>query len=879
MPLDPGTKIGPYEITAPLGAGGMGEVYRASDTKLRREVAIKILPGELAQFPDRLARFEREAHLLASLNHPNIAAIYGLEEGESGPCLVLELVEGKTLAELIEDGPVPVEKAMRLGLQIAEALEAAHEKGIIHRDLKPANVKVTPDGTVKVLDFGLAKAFTGDSVEKSVDASLSPTLTMAATQAGIIMGTAAYMSPEQAAGKQADRRADIWAFGVVLAEMLTGRRPFQGESVSYVLASVLKDDPDLDSLPVDIPIRIKRLAKRCLHKDPRQRLQAIGDARILLTEYLADPSSFAEQDATASADGALSASATAGRMRLAWGVAGALLITLLVTVVWGFTWFERAQSSSRRPRVLSLALPDMANIRYPTISRDGTKLVFVRDTSVGIAELYLHSLVTGKTGPLDTGNSSEISYPFFSPDGTWVGFVARGDIYKTPAGGGPAQRIFTGFLIYGPSWLEDGRIIFREWSTGTLHEVPASGGQAAELTSLDADPEGSRHSPAGPIPDSHDFLMLVYSILPGGRATATHELLDLETGHRRPASDVTGGPAATIASGHLLWIGTHGGLYRTRLDRDNFAGGPAVKIADDVGGFTVSWEGTLIVAAASRQNRSMVWSDRDGNLSPATGVPYIGHPRFSPDGTKLVGSTRDQIVVHDLDREISSTPFPDPALEVVPKWMPDGKELVFSSNRDGAFNIYRAAADGSEEATRLTTSERDQFVTGITSDGRTISYFEGGDTWLLTEGEPPRQFLGTPALEWGAIMPSGDWVVYQSDESGTEELYIRPVEGEGRWQLTSGGANNWSIGPGEDELYYMLPGRLMRIPLAFDDGTVRAGRPDVLLTGSYPPIDINRRYAPHPDGRFLMTVMESDTEDTASSSFRVLLNWMEAEGS
>jgi serine/threonine protein kinase len=503
MALKPGMQVGPYEITAPIGAGGMGEVYRATDTKLKREVAIKVLPDDVAGDPDRLARFEREALVLASLNHPNIASIYGLEESGGVPCLVLELVDGQTLAERLAAGALPVEQALGVAKQIAWALEAAHEKGVIHRDLKPANVKITPEGSVKVLDFGLAKAFADEPTEISGDASLSPTLTMSATRAGVILGTAAYMSPEQARGKPVDKRTDVWAFGCVFYEMLTGRQAFPGETASDCIVGILGREPDWDPLPAHTPLKVRELLQRCLTKDPRNRLHDIADARIEIEEAQTP-----RVDATPEQGNRASLSM---RSPIVLFILAATTVAASVVVV---TLVNRRPAEQRVLKTTILA-PEGAifdlnpdNPGFPVLSPDGTMLAFSALDNDGESRLYVRPLRSDQ--PYALTGTEEAGYPFWSPDSQWLAFFSNSDkkLKKVEASGGLPVPICDAIEVKGGSWSRDGLIVFAKNAAGPLHQVRATGGPSTPITQLNSERGDLSHRFPRFLPDGQHFLYL-----------------------------------------------------------------------------------------------------------------------------------------------------------------------------------------------------------------------------------------------------------------------------------------------------------------------------------------------------------------------------------
>ena len=469
MAITTGSKLGPYKILAAIGAGGMGEVYRAHDTKLNRDVALKVLPAEFASDPERMARFKREAQLLASLNHTNIAAIYGLEESGGVSALIMELAEGATLADRISQGPIPLEEALSIARQIAEALEAAHEKGIIHRDLKPANVKVTPEGAVKVLDFGLAKALEGEAAE--ADASQSPTLSLAATKAGVILGTAAYMSPEQARGSGVDKRCDIWSFGVVLFEMLAGKKLFAGETISDTLAAVLRADVDWSVLPGDTPSSIRTLLRRCLTKDRKERMRDIGDARITITEYLANPASASAPE--------IVADAAHRRLRdnLGWSVA---IICLFASLALGVLYFRQAPVEAPETRFEVMTSPTSEPTSI-ALSPDGRLLVFVA-SSEGQERLWLRPLDQIVAQPL--AGTEGATLPFWSPDSRSIGFFANNKLKRIGIAGGPPQVLASASHGQGGTWKGDGVIVFAPSLTDPLNRVPALGGDPVAITRL-----------------------------------------------------------------------------------------------------------------------------------------------------------------------------------------------------------------------------------------------------------------------------------------------------------------------------------------------------------------------------------------------------------
>ncbi len=458
--LSAGSKIGIYEVVAPIGAGGMGEVYRARDSKLGRQVALKVLLDSFASDASRMARFEREAKLLASLNHPNIATIHGLEDSGATRALIMELVEGPTLADRIRQGPVPMDEALPIARQICEALEFAHEHAVIHRDLKPANVKVTPDDAVKVLDFGLAKALEGDPA--SVDIATSPTMSRMATQAGILLGTAAYMSPEQAKGKSVDRRADIWAFGCVLYEMLTGKMAFRGETVTDTLAAVIKEEPDWSLLPANTPVRIRVLLQRCLQKDPKQRLRDIGDARISLDEVISGA-----PDANAPA----SVPSLTRESRRLWLVVAIAAVPVLVAAIFAYLYFRPKPPAAVQEVRFQVALPEKTTFSggAPIVSPDGRKLAFILTGVDGKARLWIRSLDTLEAHPLD-GTEGANGWPFWSPDSQSIAFSSTGKLLKVDVAGGPPQTLCDVNLVLGGTWNPDHKILFSP--VGTLVQIP-----------------------------------------------------------------------------------------------------------------------------------------------------------------------------------------------------------------------------------------------------------------------------------------------------------------------------------------------------------------------------------------------------------------------
>jgi Tol biopolymer transport system component len=814
--LPAGERLGSYQVIALLGVGGMGEVYRASDSKLGRVVALKVLPSGLHMDEQRMLRFEREAQILAALNHPNIATIHGLEDSGPTRALVMELVEGPTLADRIAEGPLPLEEALGIAAQIAEALEYAHERGIIHRDLKPANVKITPDGKVKVLDFGLAKAL--DDAPETVNIATSPTLSVAATRAGIILGTAAYMSPEQAKGKSVDRRGDVWAFGVIIYEMLTGKQLFSGETASETLAAVIMKEPDLNSLPAATPAPIRQLVRRCLTRDPRQRLRDIGEARIAINEYLANPAGAALE--TGSSATANVAPQPAWRRALPWALA-ALAAAIAALALWG-PW--RATSEPAQPIRLSVEIGAHASLAAAgfgpaaIISPDGSKFAFVAvSESDQRNRLYIRQRNQLEATPL-TGTENARD-PFFSPDGEWIAFFADAKLKKISAQGGAAVTLCDAPGDRGGAWSEDGTIIFARGNREGLSRVPEAGGTPEPLTTLDASKGEITHRWP--------------QVLPGGKAIlfAAHNsgsnfgegaiiVQVLKTGERKTVR--TGGMFARyVPSGHLVYA-NDGTLFAMPFDLARLqTTGPASPFLEHVamsGGtgsaqYDFSKTGAFVYVVGNNQGGIIVvdWMDREGKFQPLRTVPedYLD-PRFSPDGKKLALVVQDRkssdIWVYDLDRDTLSRVTFGPGYNETPVWTPDGRRIVYSSTQGNSpDNLFWVKSDGTGAPERLTESKGQQSSYSISLDGKFLAFDQvdsksstGRDIWTLSlEGSDkpgwkpgqPQVFLNSPFRETEpAFSPDGRWLAYSSDDTGTTEVYVRPFPGPGgKWQISNGG--------------------------------------------------------------------------------------------
>jgi len=902
----------------------MGEVYRAKDTKLGREVAIKLLLEEVSSDPERMARFEREARVLASLNHNNIATLHGFEKEGNTSFLVMELVEGETLADRIERGAIPVDEALPLFLQIAEGLEAAHEQGVIHRDLKPANIKVTDDGQVKILDFGLAKAMAPE-VESGGDygMSQSPTLTLAATQRGQILGTASYMSPEQASGKPVDKRADIWAFGCVLYEMLTARRAFEGENFSATLAEVIRDEPSWEHLPNGLPPALAAALRRCLQKDPRQRIRDIGDVRLAM-EGAFEPTASEAQPAPS-------------RRRIGAVVALAV-VALVVGVLMGRSWLPSPNAvlvqgltrftlelfpDQRLSGGLAMEEADFA-LQRPVgqsfaWSPDGRLLIYVASDGEN-TRLYRHSMDQEQATPIPgTEGGSNL---FLAPDGRSVGFFIGGELKRVSIDGGEVRTISTtGPTIapFGASWTAEDTILVSAGDNvdqavllgqSAIYEVSANGGPLSRLTTVESTQR-----------------LLHPELLPGGRALLYNQRAGLRPSEwdivvesldssQRHVVVEGGSDPRYVASGHVVFARS-GTLMAVPFDvtRLEVTGAPVVVVEDvmhaerganpvmssGAGQFSVSSSGSLAYVPGGIYpvvEQTLVWVDRDGASEPLP-LPPGRHlfPRFSPDGTRLAyaaGSLGDrQIWVYDLALEVS-IPLTSVGGNIGPLWSPDGTRLVFSS-REGSdtINLISMAADGSGESRRLTDSEGFRAASSWSSGG-VLAFIQSSalGSWdimtLSMDGESePEPFLVSPFNEmYPAFSPDGRWVAYSSDETGRGEVYVRPFpDGEPVHRVSTAGgvAPLWSS-DGQNLFYrnYESATQYVMVVDVKTDPTFTRNQPRTLFEaswggpGRFSATEIIRSYDLAPDGqRFVMIVNPPQLKQQPVTSIHVVLNWLE----
>ena len=811
-----------YEVVALLGAGGMGEVYRAHDPRLGRDVALKVLPALLAADPERFARFKREAQVLAALNHPSIGAIHGFEESDGTHALVLELVEGPTLADRIAQGRLPLDEALPIARQIVEALEAAHERGIVHRDLKPANIKLRPDGRVKVLDFGLAKARETDQATVST-LSMSPTTTSpTATRAGMILGTAAYMSPEQARGKAVDKRSDIWSFGCVLYEMLAGTRPFDGESVTDVLARIIEREPDYSALPATVPATIRRLLRRCLEKDRQQRLPDIGAARLDIDEVRALPGGGV-------ADGA---PAHRGRERAMW--AAALVATAIAAA--SAAWYARPAPPPAEVR-FEIPVRPMRWANEIGLSPDGRRVVYSAATDTGDQGLWIRDLSAVQSRALpgtEAATGDQVS-PSWSPDGRSVVFSAAGDLRKIDVDGGAPQTIVKGIggQMGGAAWNGDGVIVFATNNHG-LRRVAATGGEVTPVSERDNTLGEAYHDAPFFLPDQRRFLYLAWSdTRPENRAIYVGSLDSPARTRLMPAES-----QAVYAAGHLLFL--RGGTLTARsFDPDNlqFTGEP-FPVADlisvvggKLGAFAASENGSLIYKAVDSEagNRQLLWMDRDGKAVPASDGPFeIAGLKLSPDDTRLVfteGSPAD-VWVYDVVRGLKSRLTTDPAIDHNPIWSADGTRVLFDSHRrvpgtsttaEGAIIFAKAANGATPEQLVLDSGEgSQQSPLDASRDGRTIVFRKVAPSgvwnlWTLPlDGDrKPVPYRSGPFNETEAsLSPDARWLAYSSNESGRSEVIVQPFPDPsgGKWQVSTNGGVTPRWRADGRELYYLDAG-------------------------------------------------------------------------
>mgnify|MGYP003868594867 CR=1 FL=1 len=862
----------------------MGEVYRARDAKLNRDVAIKVLLPAVANDPDRLARFSREAQVLASLNHPNIAHIHGIEESNGITALVMELVEGEDLSQRIARGAIPLDEALPMARQIAEALEAAHEQGIVHRDLKPANIKVRADGTVKVLDFGLAKAidrmpggrdFSPDGSADQI--ANSPTLSIHATQAGIILGTAAYMSPEQARGKAVDRRTDIWAFGCVLYEMLTGSRAFQGDDATDTIVAVVSKAPDWDALPANLPPSISRLLRRSLEKGPMRRLDSAGGARIEIDEALTAPSAM---------DSAVTQAALPERSllprALPWMVAGALAAGLVLVLAF---WVPRQTAASPVSRAVITLPPGVAGFggAKPVLSPDGTQLVFSAD-----GQLYLRSLARFDAKPIP--GTSGATAPFFSPDGQWLGFFANSKLQKTSLQGGAPVELVE--IVGGPSsasWGTGGVIVFSpsDGARGLLR-ITDSGGDAQVIASPAGTEETAYRWPEI-MPDGG---AVVFTVMRNSGSAIVAELL--KTGERRVIIE-GGADARFLSTGHLVYRSA-GSLMAVAFDprRVETAGVPIPVIEDlrygesGAGVYGVSSSGTLVYAKGGlvQPTQRFVWVDRTGEAEPLA-APTRSYNQFSlsPDGREIAlqipTGTRNDIATYDIERK-SLTRLTFELNNSFPFWTPDGTRVTYQ-RRSGPAIVFQKLANGGGAEEQLTQVANSGSPQAWSADGKELVSIRrilggGAEVWVtpMADVSKARPILKTRStVEQARVSHDGRWLAYISNESGRWEVYVQPFAGAGgKWQISTEGGMEPLWSNGGRELFYRNGAKMMAVNVTTVPG-FRPETPRVLFEKQFrgPTIPTGASGV-SPDGqRFLM--LETVEGEKPVTEMNIVLNWAE----
>ena len=940
MPLAPGTQLGPYEIIGPLGVGGMGEVYRARDSKLGREVALKVLPAAFAADVERMARFRREAQVLASLNHPNIAAVYGLEDGSAGddkppevhadpnsssralvfsgtpPALVMELVEGPTLAERLRLRRLDLEDSLPIARQIAEALEAAHDRGIIHRDLKPANIKIRPDGVVKILDFGLAKAIQGDPA--SSDLQNSPTISHMTTMAGTILGTAAYMSPEQAKGKPLDRRTDVWSFGCVLFEMLSSKQAFTGETSTDILADVIRGEPRWQELPANTPPRLAELLRRCLQKDTKQRLQAIGEARIAIEQTLAEVkvianSSVATMAAAAGAADSSASTITSAASGFAQPASAAIPVSpsksaLPVILAFFFAalaaWFAYnyfAHLPKLAPAIVTQVLPPDGETfaltgNYagpPALSPDGRYLAFVSANKDGLRRLWIRPLNDAK--PQLIANSDGATEPFWSPDSHSVAYFASGRMYRVDISGGSSRVVTEATNSRGGAWGSNGTILYAPNPALGLWTVPESGGPGQPFTK----PDPIVHTPNRRwpqfLPDGKHFICFARSDVAATESGVFAGSLD---GSPLKLILHTDSSAIYAPPGYLLFI-QGGVLVAQKFDlRSLSVSGEPLPLAQHAevnaivyrGIVTASDNGLLLYGTGSgaQGSYSIQWTDRQGRVLGTIGDPAeYSDPRISHDGQKLAvsidtGEGGNNIWVFDLVHGTRNRVTFGNGINAGATWSPDDKSLIFSSGRGGIYQLYEQPADGSGEARRLTDGSTTE-VTGFWSrDGKYLAYTVpnpgngNSQIWLLPllGDRKPYAFLHSNYDVLNpAISPDSKWLAFASNETGHDEIYVVPLAGgTGKWQISSGGGIEPRWSTTGNEISYLSPGGdLMVADIKSSSNSIGVGNLTKLFHIGETSARTIFRYDFSPDGkRFLVMTVGGQTP---TDPLTIISNW------
>jgi len=882
-----GKRFAHYEIEGALGAGGMGEVYQARDTRLGRSVAVKVLPERFARDEERVARFQREAKVLASLNHPNIAALYGLEEFEGRHFLIMELVDGETLTERLAKGAIPIEEALRYALQIAEALEAAHEKSIVHRDLKPANIKITPAGKLKVLDFGLAKAMEGAPVDAAL--SNSPTLSLAATQSGMILGTAAYMSPEQANGFSADARSDVFSFGCVLYEMLARRQAFQGRTLSETLASVLAREPDFKLLPAALHPTVRHVLLRCLEKNPQRRWQAVGDVRVEIDTALADP------------DGLLVDVSSAPREAKFWKrVAPVVAATAIVfSLIAGFAgWRLRPSLSPPVVARFAFTLPEGQQFTNPgrqlaSISPDGSQIVYVANLRLfrkPMRELDSISIPGAET----TGG---ILNPVFSPDGQSLAFWSAGDstIKRIAISGGAAVTVCQASAPFGMHWETDDTILFGQGAAGIMR-VPASGGTPSRIVMVDASEIafGPQLLPGGKA-------LLFTLAKPGQNIWNTAKIVVQSLNDGKRTTIIEGGHDARYLPGGYLTYVLNGNLLAVRFDADRLqkTGGPTalvegVRTGVGTAHYSISNTGSLIYVSgqtgASVQYQ-LARVDRNGSAKPL-GLPLGQYhiPRVSPNGKQLAVSMNDEdiVFVYDLSGASSMRRLTFGGRNTDPMWSTDSERIFFKSDRDKDQAVFGQRADGAGAAERLTTGApgMQQFPVSWHPHQQLLTLTQNSNTgdwgiWLFsTQDKKNSVLIDLPGSvqTHGQFSPDGRWIAYMSNESSRFEIFVQPFPLTGaKYQITRDGGEDPIWSPDGKELFFVKNRRLFSVAIhtepsvSFGNPTGTAINGFIQGLGNGP-----RQYDIMPDGKgFVMLFPPDQTNAPASATqIQVVLNWL-----